>query len=322
MSRPPDDVRAPGSGQTPAEICATAGRVRIKHALVLVAVGLLWGIQPPMIKLLTQNGAPEAASLGAMLGAIAAVLGASLLIQRRPVQNVRQNMPFMMINGAAEYAVPLLITFVVSKHIDAGLLTLIFSTTPIFTVAIAALWGAEKLNLASFMACVTGFSAFLALVIPQDALPSREMLPWCLIAFGIPLSYATGSVFVSRNWPAGMDTIQVAFTGALFASLFLAPFWVIPVFEGTLFEASTGNLAVFLFLVFSTLVEMALYYYLLQSAGAVFTSFSSFIMIISGFVGGAVLFGEQPTFWIWLSVALFGLALAFIIRGHKKDRPR
>jgi drug/metabolite transporter (DMT)-like permease len=256
-----------------------------------------------------------------MLGVIAAVLGAVLLIQRRPIYNVRRYLPFMVVNGAAEYAAPLLITFVVSKHIDAGLLTLIFSTTPIFTVAIATLSRTEKLSVSSLMACLIGFLAFMALVIPQDALPSPEMLPWCLAAFGIPLSYATGSVYVSRNWPAEMDTIQVAFTGALFASLFLSPFWVGPVLEGTLFSASANSLLVFAFLVSSAIVEMGLYYYLLQNAGAVFTSFSSFIMIISGFVGGALLFGEQPTFWIWLSVALFALALAFIIRGHQKRHP-
>lgn len=316
MSRLPEDVGVPGAGRrVPVALAATT---RIKHAIVLVCVGLLWGLQPPIIKLLTQNGAPEAASLGAMLGAIAAVLGVTLLIQRRPMRNVRRNLPFMMINGAAEYAAPLLITFLVSKHIDAGLLTLIFSTTPIFTVAIAALSGAEKLSVSSFMACVIGFGAFLALVIPQDALPSAEMLPWCLAAFGIPLSYAMGSVYVSRNWPAEMDTIQVAFSGALFASLFLSPFWVVPVLEGTLFSTSPAGLLVFMLLVLTTIVEMGLYYYLLQNAGAVFTSFSSFIMIVSGFVSGAVIFGEQPTFWIWLSVALFALALAFIIHGHQE----
>jgi drug/metabolite transporter (DMT)-like permease len=144
------------------------------------------------------------------------------------------------------------------------------------------------------------------------------MLPWCLAAFGIPLSYAMGSVYVSRNWPAEMDTIQVAFSGALFASLFLSPFWVVPVLEGTLFSTSPAGLLVFMLLVLTTIVEMGLYYYLLQNAGAVFTSFSSFIMIVSGFVSGAVIFGEQPTFWIWLSVALFALALAFIIHGHQE----
>lgn len=290
----------------------------VKHAIILILVGLLWGLQPPVIKLLTQDGAPEVATLGALLAGIAIILGAVMIFNRHPIRNAGAKLPFMAINGASEYAIPLLLTFVVSRHIDAGLLTLIFSTTPIFTVSVAALSRTERLNMASVMACIFGLLAFLALVIPQDALPSREMLPWCLAAFGIPLSYATGSVYVSRKWPADMDPLQVAFSGALFASLFISPFWVGPVVQGNLFDTSPSGLAIFAFLVALTIAEMGLYYYLLRNAGPVFTSFSSFIMIISGFISGALLFGESPTMWIWISVGLFAAALAFVVGGHKK----
>lgn len=293
--------------------------VRFTHVLVLILVGLLWGTQPALIKLLTQDGAPEIAALGALLASIAAFLGLVLAVTGRLGFTKRGKLTFMSINGATEYAVPLLITFVVSRHIDAGLLTLIFSTTPIFTVAVAALTGTEPLQRSSLLACFVGMLAFLAIVVPQNALPSSDMLPWCLAAFAIPMSYAMGSVYVSRAWPVDMDTVQVAFSGALFASLFLVPFWIVPVSGGQLFTASPSGPSIFLLLVASTVLEMGLYYYLLKNAGAVFTSFSSFIMIISGFIAGALFFSERPTIWVWTSVGLFALALAMIVIGHKKE---
>jgi drug/metabolite transporter (DMT)-like permease len=63
---------------------------------------------------------------------------------------------------------------------------------------------------------------------------------------------------------------------------------------------------------------MLLYFYLVRNAGPVFASFSSFVMIASGFVAGAMIFGEQPSMWVWASVVLFTLSLMLVLRGQDK----
>jgi drug/metabolite transporter (DMT)-like permease len=40
-------------------------------------------------------------------------------------------------------------------------------------------------------------------------------------------------------------------------------------------------------------------------------------MILSGFLAGAVFFGERPSLWIWASVGLFSTSLALIIKGKR-----
>ena len=102
----------------------------------------------------------------------------------------REILLFMAIAGFFEYAAPLMTAFWVAAHIDAGLLTLIMATTPMFTVALAAALGTEPLTRRIVLACAVGLAAMALIVVPQDALPSREMLPWCLVGFAVPIFYA------------------------------------------------------------------------------------------------------------------------------------
>jgi drug/metabolite transporter (DMT)-like permease len=296
----------------------TAASPRALHVAILLWVGILWGVQPAFIKAAVGGALTEIESLALTLLAVSASIGAYLLASGRFMTFNRRTVKFTTLNGFLEYAAPLLTAFIVAKHIDAGLLTLIMATTPIFTVALAAAIRSEALSRETLLACLVGLAAMALIVIPENALPSRDMLPWCLAAFGVPMFYACGSTWVSRNWPPELDTTQAAFSGALGAAIFLIPFWVKPLAAGTLF-ANTGSanwaLAA---LIVSVVLEMQLYMYLLRHAGAVFTSFSSFVMIASGFIAGALLFGERPSAWVWASVALFAISLALIIKAPRK----
>lgn len=298
---------------------APSGAARPLHVAILLLVGTLWGVQPALIKILTSD-LPEIATLGLLLAAMAALVGAYLAITGRMLHPTRSLIGFLTVAGAAEYAVPLLVAFVVAAHIDAGLLTLIMSSTPVFTVALAAATGTDRIGRSSVIACLIGLAAILLLVVPQDALPSRDMVPWCLAALAIPISYSCGSIYVSHAWPKGLDALQVAFGGSLFASLMLSPFWIGPLLDGQMVPRTNTAVLAFAALIAVTIAEMVLYFYLLKNAGAVFTSFSSFVMIASGFIAGAALFGERPSLWVWASVALFSVALFLILRsGPSKD---
>jgi drug/metabolite transporter (DMT)-like permease len=290
---------------------------RTWHVFVLLWVGMLWGIEPALIKFATARGLSEIASLALVLTSIALTLGVVLAARGRLFRPTRLIFAFMLISGVMEYVAPLLITFHAAQHVDAGVLTLIISTAPIFTVALAAAVGSEGLSRESVLACVSGVAAMALIVVPVDTLPDRDTLPWLLGAFVVPVLYACGSVYVARAWPAGFDPVQVAFCGSAMASVMLAPFSLGPLLRGHLFALSLGTSGALLALAVSVVLEMILYFYLLQNAGPVFTSFSSFIMISSGFVAGAVLFGEQPSLWVWASVVLFTLSLALIIKAPR-----
>lgn len=287
----------------------------------MMTAGTLWGVQPSFIKASAGEGLSEVEALAIVLIAVAGILGAYLAAAGRLLRPVRSEMTFLTLSGTAEYAAPLLMAFLIAPHIDAGLLTLIMSTTPVFTVALAAAVGSEALNRYNVSSCILGILAMGLIVIPENALPAPEMLPWCLAAFAIPIVYSCGSVYVSHAWPKRLDTLQVAFGGAAVAGLILAPAWIVRLAEPSLPAVTPVLLMALGALTLAVVLEMVLYFYLLKTAGPVFTSFTSFVMILSGFLAGALIFGESPSAWIWGSVALFSLSLILTILGPHSPPP-
>ena len=283
------------------------------HILLLLAVGSVWGLQPAFIKLATAGPFDEALALSLMMIGVTALAGVYLGLSGRPAGIARATLKFLIVCATLEYAAPLYVAFLVAGHIDAGLLTLIIATTPVFTVGLSAILGRDRLTLKSLSACLLGIAAMALLVIPENALPSRDMLPWCFAAFAVPVFYASGSLYVAQAWPQGFDAMQVAFGGSLFASLMLAPVWTMPLASGELAGLSLATAAAIAALAVLMVLEMVMYFYLLQNAGAVFTSFSSFVMLVSGFIAGALLFQEQPTPWVVASVLLFAGALGLVV---------
>ncbi len=296
-----------------------AGSTRAWHFLVLLLVGTLWGVQPALIKFSVGGALSEIETLSVLMLSIVILLGGYLALRGRMIRFTRATLTFIAVAGFLEFAAPFLTTFAVAEHVEAGLLTLIIATTPIFAMSIAAATGVEPASRETVLACLIGVVAMALIVVPENALPSREMLPWCLAAFAAPVSYACGSTYVSRNWPAGFDTTQAAFAGALGAAVMLAPFWVKPLAAGTIAANPSGASWALVLLVAAVILEMILYMYLLRRTGPVFTNFSSFVMIASGFLSGMLLFGERPSGWIWMSMALFVLSLATVLRAPRKE---
>lgn len=296
-----------------APLAVSAPGRRLRHLVLLLIVGTLWGIQPALIKVSTDRGLSEAEALSIVLLCVSGMVGAYLAATGRLFRTSRQRLKFFATAGVLEYAAPLLIAFLVAPHIDSALLTLIMSTTPIFTVPLAAAAGSEPMTRGTVLATLVGLAAMALLVVPQDALPSRDMLPWCAIAFLVPAFYSCGSVYVSRAWPEGLNAIQVAFGGSLFAALLLSPFSIQAALTGALADNTAAGFAAFAALAISVVVEMVLYFYLVKHAGPVFTSFSSFVMIMSGFAVGIHVFGERPTVWIISSMAMFVLSLLLVL---------
>lgn len=287
--------------------------------LMLVILGSVWGTQPSIIKALTVDGMPEAGTLGLAMVLIAAILAAILASRGKMLRFSASILLFVVLAGASQYAGPLLVAFLAAKHVDAGLLTLVMFTAPIFTVAAAAVAGVEPLDRFSIPGGLAGSVGLALLAIPEDALPSRDMLWWCLFAFSVPIMYAVGTVYISKAWPDGMDAMQLAYGGALLTGIALLPYWWQDlVMSGRLASATMQELMLLAALVASVIVEMTLYFYVIRHAGPVFASFGCFLSIAMGFIIGALVFGEDPSLWVWMSAASFLVALALILfRPHK-----
>jgi drug/metabolite transporter (DMT)-like permease len=317
-----EERRGTEAGAATAAGSASRLPTRLRNTALIVTTGLLWGLQPALIKALSERGLPQVATLGLIMVVVAAALGAVLAVRGGLPRFSPRVAVFLAIAGGAEYAGPLVVAFLVARHLDAGLLTLLMFTTPVFAVALAAALDTEKLDGYGVLGCLCGLAGLLVIALPQNALPSPDMLPWCLAALSVPAMYALGAVYLAKTWPKDLDAVQVAFGGASIAGLALVPFWAGSLHSGHYLGLSGTDYLLFLALAVCVTVEIVLFFYTLRHAGPVFASFASFLAIVTGFVVSALFFGERPSRWVWASVVLFSLALGLIIvRPQKAKHP-
>jgi drug/metabolite transporter (DMT)-like permease len=146
-----------------------------------------------------------------------------------------------------------------------------------------------------------GSATMLAILIPGVVLPAPELLGWTLVAFAVPASYALYHNYVATAWPAGMDAWQAG-TGEVIASIVI--FLPLAAWHGDLSSLEdgwpAGHLAI-VFMALSGVFEAYIYFEIVRRAGAVFVSQAGFVTVIAGLLWGMAIFGEEPSWWLWLS---------------------
>src|SRR5262249_27255175 len=111
---------------------------------------------------------------------------------------------------AARLSGALFLALFAAGRIDAGMLTLIGSPPPIFTLCPPALVGAERITAIRVFGILLGAISVAFLILPQASLVGVTAVTAMVAALGIPLSYSSYHVYLSKHWPAGSDSFQVA----------------------------------------------------------------------------------------------------------------
>jgi drug/metabolite transporter (DMT)-like permease len=299
-------------GQPPSRKDAAASLLPIA---LLVVLGLSWGLHFPILKFAARSGLPYSGIAAAATCGVAFALLAACLVRRRLPVFGRGYLRFYLVCALLGYLVPYFLALFAAGRIDAGMLTLVGSTSPIFTLCLAAVVGAERVTTIRLFGILLGVISVAFLIVPQASLFGVTVLTAIFAALGIPLSYSSYHVYLSKHWPAGSDSFQVACGEALTAVCLMTPVFLLT--GGTDLFASewgVGHWAILATVVITTL-DCYLYFEIVRLAGPVFVSQGGFIAVIAGVLWGMRLHGEKPSEWLWVSLAfligsLFLLALS------------
>jgi drug/metabolite transporter (DMT)-like permease len=299
-------------GQPPFRKDAAASLLPIA---LLVVLGLSWGLHFPILKFAARSGLPYSGIAAAAICGVALALLSACLVRRRLPAFGRGYLRFYLVCALLGYLAPYFLALFAAGRIDAGMLTLIGSTSPIFTLCLAALVGAERITAIRVFGILLGAVSVAFLILPQASLVGVTAVTAMVAALGIPLSYSSYHVYLSKYWPAGSDSFQVACGEALTAVCLMTPIFLFA--GGTDLFASewgVGHWAILATVVITTL-DCYLYFEIVRLAGPVFVSQGGFIAVIAGVLWGMLLHGEKPSEWLWVSLAfligsLFLLALS------------
>ncbi len=285
---------------------------RLRGLGILLVMGLAWGLSFSLARVAASAGMhPFSITFWEALGAGATLLLLCLLRRQRiPVS--RELLLLYLVSAALGMVVPNAIFFYAASRVPAGILSISLAVIPLITFAVSALLRLERIAIGRVLGVLLGVAAILLLVGPQESLPDPAQLPWVLLCVGAAACYAGFNILMSLWKPRGAAPFTT--TTALFAAaaLLLLPVmsatgsFAAPAWPWTEVEWSLLGLGLINAIAFS------LFVYLIETAGPVFTSQTSNLVTLFGVLWGIVIFGEQNSAWVWLSLATMMLAIALV----------
>lgn len=304
-------------------MAAVATRTPMQRAwpfILLVGAPAVWALFYSVSKIAAEAGIPPFVfgfwqSLGG--GLLLLLLG--LTFRTRPGASWRHLRAYAVI-GALAVGFPLTLLNFAAPHLNAGLMTLVLSFTPALTYLAGVVARLERVYLFGVIGILFGFAGVCLVLIPEAALPDREMAGWFLLALGTPCFFALSSIAAALLQPPdepatasacgtllGSSIVMLFFAAVTGQAPALAPAWTVEPWA----LLAAAALTAFFITVFLELIRLK---------GPVFFSQTNYLITLFGFAWGWIIWGESVHWWIWIAFALVvvGIVLASFRRPLDK----
>ena len=270
--------------------------------LVLIA-GAVFGIAPALARMATSLGA---APLGVVLWAnvVAAVVCLAVAMLRSGLPRIgRADLPFFLAWALVLGCLYQFATVLVSKHVEASMISLIGSARGFMVFALAALIAVERPSLRRFAGLGLGFAAVAAVLLLRGTGGSEAEIAWLVAALALPFLLAIHTLMMTRR-PRRLDGFATVGVMMALSTLVLAP---LASATGAMFWPALvpGQLELLVVLLgVASGIAVALALELVAMAGAVFASQMAYAQTLAGIAWGMLLLGEQLPAIAWVALAL------------------
>jgi len=195
------------------------------------------------------------------------------------------------------------------RSVDAGLATILNSTSPIFTFFLTlAIAHQDALSWRKLFGVVAGMAGICLIIGVQAFHGFGEQVVAQIAIVTATICYAGGAVF-SRGFK-GLDPMAPAAGSLLCGAAILLPVSLIAERPWTLMPSTTSVLALLGLAIFSTAIAFVIYFRLIQTLGSVGTTAQAYLRVPIGVALGVLLLGEKlsPTAWMGLACVVIGVA--------------
>ena len=285
-----------------------------KNIALLFILSSLWALHFSLVKLVDADDSPLTI-LVALLAVLCALFFILLLFQNKLFKFTLKKSLFFSVAGMFAYIIPLSVEFIVAPKIEAGILTLIVSAVPVFTLIVIWIFRLLNVTIKLVIGTLSGLAGLLILFYGNSDNTSVSI--WAVYALIIPLSYAFDAIFMEKFWPRNLDSTQVAFGESTASLIFVI---LLSIFYGNKYydHFQWFTISSFWILAFVTFIEVWLFFYILNKVGAVFVNLSSYLVMPAGFLWGFLIFGETFTFIKFISTLLICISIFMI--GNQQYR--
>ncbi len=264
----------------------------LRNILALAYVSLAWGSAFVLIKFAEETIPPLTVQAGRCTVGFLALVIVSLIMKRDLIGHARHWFAFLVF---AILGIVFLWVVVAlgEEYITAGLATVMVTVSPLVTFIITVfILRSEKFSALGVAGLIVGVVGLVLVVGIHNILGgSSTLIGALLIASGFSVFAING--IIAPKLASGTDPIASSAYYTGFATVIL---WVIAfIFESPLKTdlTVTNSAAEVTMGVFSFASGFVVYYWLLNRAGAFFSSMTFYLMPIVGVVGGFLLFHEK-----------------------------
>ncbi|MDG4873719.1 EamA family transporter [Mesorhizobium sp. WSM4935] len=205
--------------------------------------------------------------------------------------------------------VPFTLIAAAERSVDAGLATILNSTSPIFTFLLTALITRHEPVTTRKLVGVGAGIVGICLIVGTQALGGLGHQLWAQLAIVIAtVSYAGAAIF-GRGFK-GLDPMIPAAGSMLCGAVMLVPLSLIVDRPWTLAPSDASILALLGLSVFSTALAFVIYFRLIHTLGSVGTTSQAYLRVPIGVGIGAVFLGESlgSTAWAGMAFVVAGVA--------------
>ena len=279
---------------------------------ILLFNGICWGATLPLTKIAVSSGHQPMGLIFWQLAISLLVLTPVVVIRRKWPADLRRSLVFFLVIGLTGTVIPDSVFYLVAARLPAGLLSIIITSVPLFTIAMAIMLKVEGVSATRIAGILLGAVAMLLLAGAQDSFTGAARPVFVLIALAAPFFYAFQGNYITLKAPQDFDPI-VTLWGASLAGLIMAAPLVY--FTGDWVDLTSPWSAPEWALLGATLLHVLAYainIWLITKAGPVFTSQTAYIVAIAGVLLSALILGETYSAWVWAALALLLAGLAVV----------
>jgi drug/metabolite transporter (DMT)-like permease len=209
------------------------------------------------------------------------------------------------------------------RTLEAGLATILNSTSPIFTVLLSlAVSRREALTPRKLVGVVTGMAG-ISLIVGVQALGGfGQQLMAQILTVLAAVCYAGAAIF-GRGFK-NLDPIAPAAGSLICGAAILIPASLSMERPWMLAPSTSSVLALIALAVFSTALAFVIYFRLIRTLGSVGTTAQAYLRVPVGVALGVMLLGERPsaTAWIGLACVVVGVGAMTIPARKAMDATR
>lgn len=284
--------------------------------LLLLTLATLWGASYTFIKLGVATIPPVT-----LIAARTVIAGALLLVVLR-LRGIRlprdaATWRHLAVQACINSVVPFTLIAWAETRIDAGLATILNSTTPIFAFLLTwAVTRHEAVTGRKLFGTIAGLTG-ICLIIGVGALTQLGQDVWGQLAIVVAsLSYGAAAIY-GHNFKH-LDSMVPATGSLVCGAVLLVPLSLIVDRPWELAPSAQSIWALCGLAVLSTALAFTIYFRLVRTLGSVGTTSQAYLRIPIGVGIGVVFLGESlsPTIWLGLVFVLVGVA-AMSLPGRK-----